>query len=110
MVLSAVAISLLAGMFQIAFFTYLEVAIIFMLSIFSVTRFPGYVNVGFHALTVFLLMYLLQGRLISSHDLIQIFLFPWHLHDGSRADFLVSSGGGFTSSFSKKGELRGECI
>lgn len=102
------AISLLAGMFQIAFFTYLEVAIIFMLSIFSVTRFSGYVNVGFHALTVFLLMYLLQGRLISSHDLIQIFLFLGISMMVQGLIFLVSyEGGDLPVLFSRKEELRG---
>lgn len=102
------AISLLAGMFQIAFFTYLEVAIIFMLSIFSVTRFSGYVNVGFHALTVFLLMYLLQGRLISSHDLIQIFLFLGISMMVQWLIFLVSyEGGDLPVLFSRKEELRG---
>lgn len=102
------AISLLAGMFQIAFFTYLEVAIIFMLSIISVTRFSGYVNVGFHALTVFLLMYLLQGRLISSHDLIQIFLFLGISMMVQGLIFLVSyEGGDLPVLFSRKEELRG---
>lgn len=102
------AISLLAGMFQIAFFTYLEVAIIFMLSIFSVTRFSGYVNVGVHALTVFLLMYLLQGRLISSHDLIQIFLFLGISMMVQGLIFLVSyEGGDLPVLFSRKEELRG---
>lgn len=101
-------ISLLAGMFQIAFFTYLEVAIIFMLSIFSVTRFSSYVNIGFHALSVFLLMYLIQGKLISAHDLIQIFLFLGISMMVQGVVFLVSlESGSLPVLFSRNDEIRG---
>lgn len=101
-------ISLLAGVFQIAFFNYLEVAIIFMLSIFSVTRFSSYVNIGFHALTVFLLMYLVQGRLISSHDLIEIFLFLGISMMVQGLIFLIFyEGGTLPVLFSRNEELRG---
>lgn len=101
-------ISLLAGLFQIAFFSYLEVAIIFMLSIFSVTRFSNYVNVGLHGLSVFLLLYLLEGRLLSSHDLIQIYLFLGLSMIVQGLIFLASyEGGALPVLFSRKDELRG---
>src|SRR5690554_3687680 len=46
-------ISLLAGVFNIGFYSYMEVQIIFLLTVFSVTRFSAYVNLGFNVMAVF---------------------------------------------------------
>lgn len=68
-------ISILAGVLNIAFASYVEVQIIFMLTVFSVTRFSKYINVGINVLAVFLLVFLLDREIIPTIDLINLYLF-----------------------------------
>jgi len=68
-------ISVLAGLLNIAFVSYMEVQIIFMLTVFSVTRFSRYINVGINILAVFLMTFLLDREVIPSLDLINLYLF-----------------------------------
>ncbi|HCW74704.1 MAG TPA: hypothetical protein DHM90_14020, partial [Clostridiaceae bacterium] len=68
-------ISVLAGLLNIAFVSYMEVQIIFMLTVFSVTTFSRYVNVGINILAVFLMTFLLDREVIPSLDLINLYLF-----------------------------------
>lgn len=73
-ILGGALISILAGVFHIGFYAYMDVQIIFMLTAFALSRFSMYVNLGMHILGVFLLKYLLQENLLSSLDLIHMYL------------------------------------
>lgn len=68
-------ISLLAGVFNIGFYSYMEVQIIFVLTVFSVTRFSAHVNLGLNVVVVFLAGYLLEKEVIPVLDFVNLYLF-----------------------------------
>lgn len=67
-------VTLLAGMLGIAFESYLEVQMIFMLTVFSATRFSEYVNIGINVLAVFVVVFLSEKQVIPAMDLINLYL------------------------------------
>lgn len=67
-------VTILAGMLGISFYSYVEVQMIFMLTVFSITRFSEYVNVGINVLAIFLMVFLAEKNVIPAQDLINLYL------------------------------------
>ncbi len=101
-------ISLLAGLLDIAFVSYMEVQLIFMLTVFSVTRFSKYVNVGINVLAIFLLAFLLDREIIPTLDLINLYLFIGLSHTVQGLVMLMDRKRGFVPVlFSSQSVIRG---
>ncbi|WP_312653116.1 PDZ domain-containing protein [Proteiniclasticum sp.] len=101
-------ISLLAGLLDIAFVSYMEVQLIFMLTVFSVTRFSKYVNVGINVLAIFLLAFLLDREIIPTLDLINLYLFIGLSHTVHGLLMLMDRKRGFVPVlFSSQSVIRG---
>jgi len=101
-------ISLLAGVFNIGFYSYMEVQIIFVMTVFSVTRFSPYVNLGINVVIVFLAGYLLEKEVIPVLDFVNLYLFIGLLYMVHGAMMLLDWKRGFIPVlFSRKGTIRG---
>ena len=101
-------ISLLAGVFNIGFYSYMEVQIIFVMTVFSVTRFSPYVNLGINVVIVFLAGYLLEKEVIPVLDLVNLYLFIGLIYMVHGAMMLLDWKRGFIPVlFSRKGAIRG---
>ncbi|MFH5837026.1 PDZ domain-containing protein [Proteiniclasticum sp. C24MP] len=101
-------ISIIAGVFNIAFYSYMEVQIIFLLTVFSVTRFSGYVNSGINVMAVFLAGYLLNQEVIPVLDLVNLYLFMGLIYMVHGLMLLLSRKHGFMPVlFSRNGIIRG---
>ena len=101
-------ISLLAGVFNIGFYSYMEVQIIFAMTVFSVTRFSPYVNLGINVVIVFLAGYLLEKEVIPVLDFVNLYLFIGLIYMVHGAMMLLDWKRGFIPVlFSRKGTIRG---
>jgi len=101
-------ISLLAGVFNIRFYSYIEVQIIFVMTVFSVTRFSPYVNLGMNVVIVFLAGYLLEKEVIPVLDFVNLYLFIGLIYMVHGAMMLLDWKRGFIPVlFSRKGTIRG---
>lgn len=102
------AISVMAGVFNIAFNSYMEVQIIFLLTVFAVTRFSGYVNIGVNVMAVFLAGYLLNQDVIPVLDLVNLYLFLGLLYIVHGLMLILDRRHGFLPVlFSRNGVIRG---
>ncbi|HSR04810.1 MAG TPA: hypothetical protein VLM88_09535 [Proteiniclasticum sp.] len=101
-------ISLLAGVFNIGFYSYMEVQIIFAMTVFLVTRFSPYVNLGINVVIVFLAGYLLEKEVIPVLDFVNLYLFIGLIYMVHGAMMLLDWKRGFIPVlFSRKGTIRG---
>lgn len=101
-------ISLLAGVFNIGFYSYIEVQIIFVMTVFSLTRFSPYVNLGMNVVIVFLAGYLLEKEVIPVLDFVNLYLFIGLIYMVHGAMMLLDWKRGFIPVlFSRKGTIRG---
>lgn len=101
-------ISLLAGVFNIGFYSYMEVQIIFVMTVFLVTRFSPYVNLGINVVIVFLAGYLLEKEVIPVLDFVNLYLFIGLIYMVHGAMMLLDWKRGFIPVlFSRKGTIRG---
>jgi len=101
-------ISLLAGVFNIGFYSYMEVQIIFVMTVFLVTRFSPYVNLGINVVVVFLAGYLLEKEVIPVLDFVNLYLFIGLIYMVHGAMMLLDWKRGFIPVlFSRKGTIRG---
>lgn len=101
-------ISLLAGVFNIGFYSYMEVQIIFLLTVFSVTRFSGYVNLGINVVAVFLAGYFLEKEVIPILDFLNLYLYIGLIYMVHGVMMLLDWKRGFMPVlFSRKDAIRG---
>lgn len=101
-------ISIMAGVFNVAFHSYMEVQIIFLLTLISVTRFSAYVNPGVNVMAVFLSGYLLNQDMILIEDLLNLYLFMGLVYVVHGLMVLLDRKRGFMPVlFSRKGTIRG---
>lgn len=101
-------ISLLAGVFNIGFYSYMEVQIIFILTVFSITRFSAYVNLGINVVVVFLAGYLLEREVILAQDFVNLYLFIGLIYMVHGVMMILDWKRGFMPVlFSRKGTIRG---